>query len=285
MSNEDRQDKQAPQEKNFGMPEGIKGDWKVNHATGNLEIDGVPVDKIETEPPQEGDAGTGYVTVGDHQFSAGDIQELLERVEKAEADAKEGSAIKEELAPYKHILSSPEFTEWLSDRVSMEGEEAGPQYPRQTPEDVAGWGDRMERAGSSEVIAAMQRYARSLPECEAEAIDTNAKVFNDLYDRIEKSIDPEKLKKRPSIVALSMQEAVGKLDGKTIERYFKSHEVNKDRARVERPGIIDAEADKQRVSRKRIDILTQRARQGDEDAWMELVSPMFEPEKPKRGDF
>jgi len=192
--------------------------------------------------------------------------------------------MREELSPYAHIIGSEAFHEWLQDRVEMGEDEARPMYPQQRHEDTAGYYERMNRPGSLEVFRALQQYARTLPAYEQEAIDSNARLFNQHFDEMEKSFGD--LKGKPSVVEMGRREAASSADPRQIAKYFESKEAKKDRAKVEPPGAArDEEGAASWKEKRRMETLQYQALQGDDDALLGIAeSIMNRMRRPKGSD-
>ena len=208
MSDEER-------DQNQGTPEDRDAEihWGVNQR-GDLIIDGTVVEK---NPHGFGpEALPGASSDGPDELTAlrQERDDLRQRFEEAE--------------PFLRISTDPIMREILNERVAR-GEVEPPRSPAPAPEDVVGYHKRVGEPESASILHAMRQYAESLPDYQAQELNSNHRVWNAAYDRF-KAAGAGSLP-RPAMPASYPQVP---MDRRTMETILRSKEVRE--ARVEPPG-------------------------------------------------
>jgi hypothetical protein len=190
----------------------------------------------------------------------------------------------EEAEPYIRIAGDPIMRDILNERIER-GEIESPRSASPDPEHIIGYKQRMAEPESAAILGAMADYAATLPNYQAEELNSNHRAWCAAYDRF-KQAGAGSLP-RPAMPASYPNVP---MDRRSLEAILKSKEVSN--ARVEGPGgaVPDYPADDGADGRKEyanVKARLQRANEsgtpGDRDALeMQLVAAHDRLRSPRR---
>jgi hypothetical protein len=273
MSDEER-DQQEPEGPERDAA-GFDPDGNISYGIdkdGFFHIDGHQQEKVEQEPATDPVGGT--VQIGGRTYSTDELEQAIQRASEAEEKIRQAEQLRETLAPFEPILSHERFNDLLEE-LAEEG--VGPAYPTFQPEDTAGVSARWEMEGSADIHEDVVRHAQSLPDHMQTAIDSNPKLYNELFDRVAKA-KGEQVKGRPSLSSMKRRAEQPRQD---VLSHLRSKEVLKDRAAVEKPGVARFSDYDAEPSGKRSEHIYTLAKQGNEDAILEVAKSFFPSDPPK----
>ena len=287
------------------QPEGAEGDFTFEiDKHGNLLVDGVvmertinplrmqsqeqesgdeePVEEPPSEPPTPSEPAkddTVRDTPGKQKFKLKvygeelekefDQNELIVTLQKGLASEKrfqEVAAKEREIEPFQHIVKSDKFKQWLDEQIQAGEIEKPAPPPKPEPEDIMGYRLRQRQANFGAIREAMGEYAITLPQYEAQLLESNHRVFNQVFDRFEAaSRQNESANPQNKVVATK----------EVAEAILATKEIRKDSARSERSGLHPAEFDSEKATKQRVAILQRKSRAGDLNASIELARILF----------
>ena len=186
--------------------------------------------------------------------------EIVARLQMAESyDLRNDELRKKhkEIEPFLHVFERPDFKEWLETKVQV-GEITPPSPPPPPAGDeVVRYRLRTQDPEFSEIKSQMIAWAATLPDNEAEIINTNYRAFNEAYDHFKAT------RQKPTGV-VTTQPLIAE-HKREIDKVIAQKEVVKQQARVEPPGGAPVEVDQSKEWQK-VDRQLQRAVQSGEKA-------------------
>lgn len=198
--------------------------------------------------------------------------ELIARLQMAEdyqIKTSELARERGEIEPYKPILKSPAFQEWLKEQVES-GTFVPPKAAPEPARDAMYEYYRRKADPDFDVVQAeLRAYSLALPP-EAQAIlDQDPNVFNREYDRIAQIVRGRKQTANPD----PAPDAKPKVDPEITEKILKSKEVLKDKGIVEKPGTAPDETDDVKWKRREKDLVKALRESGGHD--MDLAAELL----------
>lgn len=194
----------------------------------------------------------------------------------------------DEAEPFLRAAGKPVMREILNEYVQR-GELEPPRGPAHGIEDSAGYRMRVAEPEAEAVMEVMRLHADTLPEYEAQVLNSNPRAFNNAYDKIKATLGDRVNTIRPRSSGLPAAYPNVPMDRRTMETILRSKEVQN--ARVEPPGGSTPEYPAPELThekafqtaRARLD----RARQYGTptqaaDAETDLIAAYFDPPKPRR---
>lgn len=170
-------------------------------------------------------------------------KDVLSRIQAglaADQRFKEAAALEAEVEPFRHVLKTQVFKEWLDEQVKENPELAPKAPPAPQPEDVVAYRVRARDEDFEEIRSAMEEWATSsLSSFEQKAIRTNYRVFNETYDRFARGIREARASAPPKPAPATP--TAQPTDPKTREKIIQAKEVHKEAAKVEKPGVATEE--------------------------------------------
>lgn len=163
--------------------------------------------------------------------------------DETEALRQENAELKaqfEQAQPFIAMNGNPAMKQMLDEYISR-GEVEAPRGPAHTLEDSAGFQLRASEPEFEAVREVMRLHASTLPEYEAQILDSNPAAFNRAYDKIKATLGDKVKAIRPHPPALPAAYSNVPMDRRTLETAIRAKEVS--RARVEPPGIAPQEQD------------------------------------------
>ena len=171
-------------------------------------------------------------------------EELVARLQMAEDYQLKTMRLAEErreIEPFMPVIRKPEFKQWLSDQVEAGVIETPKTAPPPSDDDIIRYRMREQEPDFKEVQRLMAEWASTLPSYEADILETNHKVFNEVYDRFKSKRDL-RIKEATPPPPIPPQQPV-RIDPKDLEKIIQAKEVQKAQAQVEAPGGTIPEVD------------------------------------------
>lgn len=188
----------------------------------------VPEKAAEPDPPKIPEKQKYKLMVrGEFQEKEYTQDELIARLQMAESYGIRNDELRQKhqkIEPYLHVFERPDFKEWLESKVAV-GDIPAPSPPPTPSEDVIRYRLRTQEPEFEEVRTQMVAWAATLPDKEAEVLNSSHKAFVDAYDHF-KSTRKSPAATPPSSPAVK----------KDVEKAIAAKEVIKQQARVEPPG-------------------------------------------------
>ena len=156
--------------------------------------------------------------------------EIIARLQMAESYGIRNDELREKhkkIEPFLHVFERPDFKDWLESKVAVGDIPPAPTSSTPANEDVIRYRLRAEDPEFQEIRAKMAEWAATLPDQEADILNTSHKAFVDAYDHFKST------RKAPASAVPPTPVVVPK---KEVEKAIANKEVIKQQARVESPG-------------------------------------------------
>lgn len=157
--------------------------------------------------------------------------EIVARLQMAESYGIRNDELREKhkkIEPFLHVFDRPDFKEWLQTKVDT-GEIPQPAPPAPPPsEEIIRYRLKTQDPEFTEIRSEMVAWAATLPDAEAELLNSNYSAFNQAYDHFKAQRRAKTSFPPPSPVAVPQK--------KVVEKAIAAKEVIKASARVEGPG-------------------------------------------------
>ena len=157
--------------------------------------------------------------------------EIVARLQMAESYGIRNDELREKhkkIEPFLHVFERPDFKEWLESKVAVGDITAPAETIQPSNADVIRYRLRAQEPEFQEIRNQMSEWAATLPDQEADILNSDHKAFVDAYDHF------KNMRKAP--VAAPPPSAPVLIPKKEVEKAIANKEVIKQQARVEPPG-------------------------------------------------